>query len=304
MTGGQNHWERQRREIDSYNVFYSSFAGVDGGSNFTDLGFVSPLRFPEIPIRGWTVDAEPDFASFNGSTLLLPEIKSGKNVSDRIVKQMERCDAVTIEDAIDYLRNSGYFSRFGFDHNNLTAVEPCIVFTKDVYDNEIDVHYNEQRLSEIESYCPILTQSRGGELVVERGSFGEAGLDSFLKSGIELPAIPSTAVFLNEGVEKESLAVSLCYDVVIPDLKGGEVVLKTTEIDDLYPSRAISIDDVLDVFNFLESISACEKIDSDTYRFSRDAQKEIFNVVDKVSEKRVDEHLHDLDDDQSDVTDF
>lgn len=303
MSGGQNHWERQKREIDAYNVFYSSFQGVEGGPDLTDLGFVSPARFPEIPIRGRQNDAEPDFVSFNGSTLLLPEIKSGSNLSERVERQMERCAEVTIEDGQEYLRNSDYFSNFGFEHTDLAGIEPCIVFTKEKYDSQIRTH-NGDLLDRIEEHCPILTQFRGGELSIERGQFGEAGLNSFLQSGISLPAIPPTAVFLNEEVEKESLAVSICYDIVMPDLKNGEVVLSTTDVDNIYPGRAISIDDVFDVFHFLADVGICEEIDRGEYRFDQESQREIFQVIDVVSEQRVDEYLHDIDEEQSDVRDF
>ena len=47
-----NHWERQKKEIDAYNVFYSAFHGVNGGYTLNDLGFWKPGRVSWRNIRG------------------------------------------------------------------------------------------------------------------------------------------------------------------------------------------------------------------------------------------------------------
>lgn len=303
MANGQNHWTRQKREIDSYNIFYSSFHGTATGRTLTDLGYTSPIRFPEIPRRGEQKDAEPDFVTFNGSTLFQVEVKSGSSISNRVLRQMERCASVTIEDGQEYLRNSDHISQFGFDHHDLENIETAIVFMKHAYVNDIRPH-NTDELTELEAVCAVLTQARGQMLQIERGSLGDPDLDSVLSNGIPLPSVPPTAVFLNEGVEKESLAVSLCLDFVIPDLKHGEVTLRTTEIDDIYPKRAVSGDDINDVFQFLKVIGACEQVGRGEYRFTKGDQQKIFAVTDKVNQQRVDDYLEDLKGRQASVHEF
>lgn len=301
---GQNHWERQRREIDSCNVFYSSFNGVENGPGLTDLGFTSPARFPVIPIRGRTKNAESDFATFNGSTLLLVEVKAGKNIANSYSDQLERCNAVSIEDGQDFIKNSDYLRRQGYDHNELTNVEVCIIFMDDRYNNHINQPYNNTALEDLRSYGPILVQGRGSQLKIVEGEFDEQRLDDLLREGIPLPVIPPTAIFLNEGVEKESLAVSICYDQVVPELKHGPVELSTTDIDDLYPQRAINTQDVFDVMDFLVEIGACEEIGRRRYKFSEQNQKNILGVNDIVSDQRVDVYMNQFSNDQSQIDNF
>ncbi|GAA0476537.1 hypothetical protein MUK72_01295 [Halococcus dombrowskii] len=299
----QDHWERQRREIDSYNLFYSSFSGVKQNRSLIDLGFKAPNRFPKVPIRGVAEAAEPDFMSFNGSTVLLAEIKSGSNLPDSYIRQMERCEKITIEDAEEYFVDSNYFDDRGFARGDISNVEVCIVFDKDRYENRVDA-YNSAKLDEMQSYCTVLSQSRGGVLQIERGGFDNAELESLLKGGISLPSSPPTTVFLGEEVEKESLAVSICYDKVMPDLKHGSVELSVSEIRDFYPKRSVSVQDIIDVLTFLNGISACTQISERKYRFREDHQKNIFGVKSSVSKQQVDEYLHENNKNQSSIGDF
>lgn len=296
-----DHWERQRREIDSYNVFYSAFHGVNGGPTLKDLGFRRPLRFPKINIRGQSKDAEPDIAVYNGSTLLLAEVKSGGNVGERAVKQMQRCASVTIEDAEDYLKDSK-MSEYGLDPNGLSTIDPCIVFFEDQFHADIEGDpYDEEDLKSItdDLDCPILTQNRDERLAIERGSFEATELDSFLTTGVPLPKIPPQTVFLNEGIEKESLAVSICFDHVLRDLKNGRIVLTPETVEDIYPMRAVDYRDVQDVLQFLSEVGACRESEDGEYVFEQAHKANIFQVKDIVSEQRVDDFLDDTEDNYS-----
>lgn len=287
------HWERQQREIDSYNVFYSAFHGTNGGPTLKNLGFRRPLRFPEINVRGLSNSAEPDIAVYNGSTLLLTEVKSGGNVGERAVQQMERCASVTIEDAENYLKDSK-MSNYGLDPNEISNVDPCIVFFEDRFKSDIENDpYDEQDLQSIKEDhdCPILTQKRDGLLTVERGSFQAATLDSFLTSGVPLPKIPPQTIFLNEGVEKESLAVSICFDHVLRDLKHGRITLTPQDVEDLYPKRALDYRDIQDTLHFLSEVGACSNSNDDEYVFTQAHESNIFKVKNIVSEQRVDDFL-------------
>lgn len=290
-----DHWERQRREIDSYNVFYSAFHGVNGGRTLKDLGFRRPLRFPEINIRGQSNDAEPDIAIYNGSTLLFAEVKSGGNVGERAVNQMERCASVTIEDAEGYLKDSK-MSEYGLDPNNLSTVDSCIVFFEDRFHADIKGDpYDEQDLESITSDldCPVLTQSRDGRLAIERGSFEATELDSFLTTGVPLPKIPPQTFFLNEGIEKECLAMSICFDHILRDLKNGQIALTPEAVEDLYPMRGVAYRDIQDVLRFLSEVGACRESEDGKYVFEQDHRVSILQVKEIVSERRVEDFLDD-----------
>lgn len=292
---GADHWERQRREIDSYNVFYSAFHGVNGGRTLKDLGFRRPLRFPEINIRGQSKDAEPDIAVYNDSTLLLAEVKSGGNVGERAVKQMQRCANVTIEDAEGYLKDSK-MADYGLDPNSLSTIDPCIVFFEDQFHADIEGDpRDEQDLKSItdDFNCPILTQNRDDRLDIERGSFEDAELNSLLNTGVSLPKIPPQTVFLNEGIEKECLAMSICHDHVLRDLKNGRVVLTPEAVEDLYPMRAVGYRDIQEVLQFLSEVGACRESEDGEFIFEQAHEENIFQVEEEVSEQRVDDFLDD-----------
>lgn len=286
--GEQNHWERQRREIDAYNIFYSAFHGVEGGRTLKELGFRHPLRFPEIPIRNRQNPAEPDIVVYNDETLLLVEIKAGTNVTPRHRKQMERCEAVSIEDGEEFLKDA-QIGEYGLDHTNLENIEPAIVYLEQPYQAEMTPNADEL-LSDIANVAVVMTQSKGDQLQIRRGAFEESTLNSFLSSGLPLPDVPSPTIYLNEEVEKECLAVSICFDHVLKDLKDGHVSLSPSQVEDLYPNRAIEIDDVIDVLDFLDECGACEK-DDNTYVFKQRHQEQIFSVKELVSQQRVDDYM-------------
>ncbi|MCJ0620100.1 hypothetical protein JZX76_11440 [Haloarcula hispanica] len=299
--GEQNHWERQRREIDSYNIFYSAFHGVNGGSTLKNLGFRSPYRFPEIPVRDQEEDAEPDIAVFNGDTLLLAEIKSGKQVSQSHFDQIKRCDNLTIEGGESWLKDAEISER-GMNHNNLENIETAIVYMEDRYQNEI-LKYSEDIIDKIAEKAVVLSQQRGGKLSSERGSFSDTAIDSFFSNGVSLPDVPPQTVYLNEEVEKECLAVSICHDHVLRDLKNGRVKLTPSTAEDLYPNRAINVGDVIDVLNFLSEIGAC-RITDDEYVFEQGHQRNIFKVMDIVGRTRVDEYMDYPDKKQSSLDEY
>jgi len=299
--GDADHWERQQREIESYNIFYSAFHGIDGGPTLKTLGFRNPYRFPQIPIRNRNKPAEPDVAIFNGEVLLLVEIKSGKNCNKSHLEQMEHCDSVTIEDGINWLKNA-QVTRYGMDHNDLENIEPAIVYDKSRYEEEIEP-YADDRLDDIASYSPILSQSKGGKLSIERGSFGENALDSFFADGVPLPEVPPPTIYLTEGLERESLAVSICLDHVIRELKHGRVELSPTDVEDIYPRRAVELDDIVHVLDFLDEVGAC-RFDNEKYVFEQGHQRNFLDVKRIVSEERVDDYMDFSSDQEPTLDDF
>jgi hypothetical protein len=97
--------ERQRREVNSYNLFYSAVTGRANPS-LAEHDVQVPMIFPVIEDRPNDVRAEPDFVLYDGETCILVEVKSGNNIEDRHICQMEECDSVSIETAEDALRTA------------------------------------------------------------------------------------------------------------------------------------------------------------------------------------------------------
>ena len=81
-------WSRQKRELDSYNTFFSAIKGEVTGQGFHDLGYRLVGRFLHVPDSRNDVEPSPDFLLYNGESLLLVEIKSGENIANRDIEQM------------------------------------------------------------------------------------------------------------------------------------------------------------------------------------------------------------------------
>jgi len=85
--------ERQRREINTYNLFYSSVTDRAAPS-LAEHGVRIPMYFPVIGD-----DARPDFVLYDGETCALVEIKSGNHINQRDIEQMRRLADIDIETA-------------------------------------------------------------------------------------------------------------------------------------------------------------------------------------------------------------
>lgn len=81
-------WARQKRKLDSYNTFFAAVKGEVTGEGLYDLGYQLVSCFQNISDSRNNVTASPDFVLFNSETLLLVEIKSGENITDRDIQQM------------------------------------------------------------------------------------------------------------------------------------------------------------------------------------------------------------------------
>jgi hypothetical protein len=214
---------------------------------------------------------------------------------------MKRCDNVSIEDGQRWLRDAQISER-GMDSNNLRNIECAIVYFSEKYNNRM-ISHSEDLLEDVAQYSTVLTQKRGGELIIEMGSFEDSKLEELLSFGLELPEVPPQTIYLTENAEKECLAVSICDDHVMRDLKNGPVELTATTVEDLYPLRAVSGEDIVDVLDFLEKVGAC-RYDGDVYIFDRQNQRDIFRVKEIVRNQRVDEYLGDSEEEQKSLGEF
>lgn len=300
--GGE--WDRQKREIDSYNTFFAAIKGDVADEGLHDLGFRIVGRFLRIPGSHGAVTAEPDFALFDGETLLLVEVKSGENIGERHIEQMKDAAAIGIEPAQEYLRETSIRSE-GYDPAGLQNVQPCIVYYEDFIEDCLTSTGCSDALAEVADYAAVLSQDKGSALQHVEGEIESGTLSSRLEAGIELPQFPDKNVYLTEGVEKECLAVSICLDLVQNSVGKGRITITATDVTERYRNRDIPLQRVTDVLEFLDEFGACRKTEDDEYQFTTGHMRNITSVEPELRNQRVNDLLDDgAGDEQYRLSDF
>jgi hypothetical protein len=297
-------WYRQKRELDSYNTFFSAIKGEVTGQGLHDLGYRLVGRFLHIPDPRTGVEPSPDFLLYNGETLLLVEVKSGKNISNRDIQQIEDSNALSIEAAQDYLNDTEIQSS-GLNPDELRHVQPCIIYYEDFIEDECKPYDGcLESLNELAKEAAVLTQDKGSELRLERGEVADASLEAALKEGISLPQIPDKNVYLTEGVEKECLAFSICHDCVQNNMGKGRIMITATDVTEFYAKREIPLQRVSSVLSFLDEAGACRKRDEGEYEFTTAHMSNIMGVEEKLRDQNIDKWLGEEVTGQSSLRDF
>ena len=300
--GGE--WERQKREIDSYNTFYAAIKGEVADGGLSDLGFRLVGRFLRVPGSHADVEASPDFVLFDGETLLLIEVKSGENISTRDIEQMESAAAIGVEPAQKYLRETEISAK-GHDPAGLSNIQPFIVYYEDFIEECYKSAGCRDSLQDLSTYAAVLSQDKGSRLRLVEGEVDSDGLSSRLEAGIKLLRLPDKNVYLTEGVEEECLAVSICLDLVQNNLGKGRVTITETDVADRYKNRDIPLQKVSQVLEFLDEFGACRRTEDRAYEFTTGHMRNITSIEQALLDKRVDEWLDDGGtQEQSRLTDF
>ena len=300
--GGLTEGERQRREVNSYNLFYSATT-ARATPSLAAHGVRIPMMFPILEDRTNDVRAEPDFVLYDGDTCVLVEIKSGNNISPRDINQMSGYSNVSIEIAEDELKNAQVQEKTRYD-GTVTAVEPVIVY-QDVDEEYIEETRTESdafrnALDELTEYAVVMTQDYGGKLRVLTGDFNEDGdLQYLLNRDVKLPQNPPDTIMLTEGMEPEILAMG------IVDIWGEQAVdhddgirVTRTEIRDYFaPRHNVGLEDLDFVFEFLTDFGACDRVEdqSHTYIFRRDNMDAILNVEAQIMRQSVENYVNGAD---------
>jgi hypothetical protein len=298
MTAG----ERQRREVNTYNLFYSAVT-ARADPPLSARGVRIPVMFPVFSdsSEGRDVKAKPDMVLYDGSTCMLCEIKSGNNITERDINQMEGCDRVTIETAEKELKNAQVREKTEYD-GSVTAVESVIVY-QDMDEQYIEETRRESRsfrdaLDRITKHCVLMTQDYGGNLRVLAGDFDSTGaMQSALQAGVSLPENPPDEIMLTEGMEPEILAIAVTdiWGERALDYEDG-VRVSREEIRDFFaPRHNVNPGDLDLVFELLTDIDACEKIGTHRYEFRREHMKAILGVEEIVMEQRVEDYFREDD---------
>jgi len=283
-------WEKQQRELDSYNVFFSAFKGGVERESLYDLNYRLAGMFVEVPDYRNDVEVEPDFVLFNGSTLILVEIKSGRNINERDINQMEAASELSIEAAIDWLRDAE-LQQAGYDPNGLNNIEPVIVYYNNFIEDCRESSGCNDALEEIAEYCTVLSQEKGGQLQIAESQLNDAELQSFLADGIHIPTLVDKNIYLTENINREILAYSVVHDAVLNSIgKDDEIKISPEDIIDRFRHRQIPRGKLNDSLTFLRQIGACVK-HSDEYLFRASNMTKIMAVSDHLNETTVQEHL-------------
>lgn len=292
---GNSPWERQKQEINSYNTFYSAITGRASEDSFHDRGYILVNFFPTIQDPYQNTTAQPDFLLYNGESLLLAEIKSGSNIEERHVNQVERFSQLSIESVEEYLKQTGPISESPF-RGDVNTIEPFISY-QGIDREYIDKCRNQwpdcgEKLSQLEAQAPILIQSQGDRLEIVAGSFQSDAIQDWLNRGIELPDNPKKELLLTEGMEPECLSVAIC-GIWGQRAAKEDVEISITEVRSRFDQRAIEPGRVRKVFHFLDEIGACDMVQNGTVRarFTQDHLEEILNIEQRVSKQGVDEWL-------------
>jgi len=296
-------WERQKRELDSYNTFFAVIKGEITGEGLRDLDFRYVGRFLSIPDHRKGLEVEPDFVLYNGSTLLLVEVKSGSNIDDRTIQQMQDCDELSIEAAQEYLKDVEW-TEPELDPNDLDTIQPCVVYYEEFVEECKDHQPCVEALNEVKEYAAVLTQQKGERLQLEGGRVGDEEFGDVVSDGFPLPEAPDKNVYLTEGVEPECLAFSVCLDCVVNNMGQGRLTLSPSGVRNRYQNRELPMDRVRTVLRFLDEVGACRKTDDGEYEFTQAHLSTIVSIQEKLAEKPVSEWLDEDSDDQAGLDDF
>lgn len=282
-------WERQKREIDSYNVFFSALKGRSSTTCLFDLGYRLVGVFMRISDNRQGVVAEPDIVLYNGEKLLIVEIKSGTNIDERAMGQLESASRISIEAGQTFLQDADLEQ---YNHNDLNHIEPVIVYYRDFIQDCLESPPCSTALSQLSEHGAVLYQQKGGVLSIAEGSVQDGTLQSVLTEGIPLPRLPDTQIYLTENVDREILAYSIAHDCVRTALVNDEsATIESEDVIERYRNRELDIRKVNDALEFLAQTRACVQSGEGEYTFRRSNMSRILGVEEHLRETRVREAL-------------
>lgn len=287
--------ERQFREVNAYNLFYSVMT-ARASPCLAEQGWFLPLMFGEINDSYNGVTVNPDFVLYDGDICLIVELKSGNNIEQRDIEQMERCDDLSIDGIEEELRAADVQEKTPYN-GTVRTIDSCIIY-QDIDEEWIEHCRNEwdncrEKLEELEEKTAVLTQDYGGELHRLTGTFESGRLQRQFDEGIELPLNPKEEIVLTEGMENEILAVAIC------DIWGEQAIdheepvqTNVNEVRDHFaPHFNIPPRRVNRTLFYLHTIDACDHLDDLTYEFSHTHLSEILQIKETVRNERVEVSL-------------
>lgn len=282
----ERSWSRQKGEIDAYNAFLSAYRPRNSYHGFQERGYYLTNFFPTIDNRYTTEPTEPDFTLYDGEILILAEVKQGNNIEPRDVKQAKKLDSVSI-DAAESFMDKVNVSRFDLS-GNVYSVEPLI------YYDDIDSTYIEQcrnewedceeQLLTLENHCPVLGREADRRLQLLAGSFASDELTEWLQYGIKMAETPRVTVSMTDGLEIESVAVSIC------NIWGQRAVSEPIQVDISqlrahFNYRSLEPGRVQNAFKLIDDLDAGDHIEKRELEFRPEHMSEILDIETLVSQR-------------------
>jgi hypothetical protein len=292
---GVDNIDRQFREVNAYNLFFSSI-NARASPSLSGQGWYAPLKFGEVADPFTDATVRPDFVLYNGTICLLVEIKSGNNIETRHIEQMARCRELSIDGVESELDDADVAGKTPYD-GSLAEIESCIVY-QDMDEDWIENCRNDwddcgDALEDLEAETAILTQDYGERLRLIAGEFSTPELQELFTGGIQLPENPKEEFVLTEGMEKEILAVAICgiWGERIVDHE-EPIETSVAQIRDHFaPVHNLPPQRVSRTLNYLDAIDACSHVEDLTYAFSRNNINQILGIKQTVRENPVEEVL-------------
>lgn len=284
MSGGKP-WSRQRGEIQAYNYFLSTFHSRRSYHGFSELGYQLTNLFPTIDNRFTNGPIEPDFSLYDGSTLILAEVKQGNNIEPRDADQVERLASVSIDAAEEYLKNVAVEDRFGFG-GDVFSVEPLIYYDG-LTGTYVERCRNEwencrKQLEAVESNCPVLGREGNRKLKLLAGGFDSDNLTDWMEYGIEMAETPRVTVSMTDSLEIESIAVTLCR-VWGERAVAAPVSVGVTEMRNHFNYRELEPQRVQSAFKLLEELGACNRKGKREIEFTPEHMPEILGIGELIN---------------------
>lgn len=282
----ERSWSRQKGEIDAYNAFLSAYQSRRSYHGFSVRGFRLTNFFPTLDNRHTRGAIEPDFSLYDGETLILAEIKQGNNIEPRDIEQAQKLDSVTIDAAEEYMDKVNV-DRFGLS-GDVYSVESLIYY--DGIDSKyIDRCLNEwencrEQLLELKNHSPVLGREGDRRLRLLAGSFDTQELTEWLQYGIKMSETPRVTVSMTDGLEIESVAVSIC------NIWGQRAVSEPIRVDvsqlrTHFNYRSLEPGRVETAFKLIDELGAGNHVEKRELEFTPGHMPEILNIETLVSQR-------------------
>lgn len=279
-------WSRQKGEIDAYNAFLSAYQSRRSYHGFSERGYRLTNFFPTLDNRHTGGAIEPDFSLYDGETLILAEIKQGNNIEPRDIEQAEKLNNVTIDAAEEYMDEVD-IARFGLS-GDVYSVEPLIYY--DAVDSKYIKRCRNQwsncreRLVELENHCPILGREGDRRLQLMAGSFGSEDLTEWLDYGIKMSETPRVTVSMTDGLEIESIAVTIC-NIWGQRAVAEPIQVNVSQLRTHFNYRSLEPGRVENAFKLIDELGAGDHIEKRELEFKPEHMPDILNIETLVSQQ-------------------
>lgn len=286
----EKNWPRIQRELNSLNLFYSAVVGKsDEEDNLRGLGFQEFIhpKFKDPYSEEGLIEATPDFVLMGDDYTCFVEVKSGRNIEERHIKQSQRNSSFSIEG----IRES--FGRYLEISAEIRDYDSIFVYKKEYLEECIDNEKCLEKLEDIMEDSVVLSQERGGSLKFWKDSRKTSSekLNELLEKGIKLPVTPKNEIMIVDDPEVENVVVYLIRKFKERLREEKEFVMSSGEIYREFIPGNIQCDrdrvtNAMDAMRELDAVTL--KKGGNKYRVKRDDVRDLMRIPEVLREENVD----------------